>query len=102
MMPSTFFNSISVGLASKRSASSGEMPGWIMVVMMTGTVTSGLNSTGMARKDKKPARIITPKMVMDVRALSRAALKYLIDVTSQNSCVQFDPGTPVPGPMLSM
>jgi hypothetical protein len=46
----------------------------MMVVMMIGTVTSGLSSTGMARKDKKPARIMTAKIVSVVLALLRAAL----------------------------
>ncbi len=46
--PSTACSSFSMGLSSRRSASSGEMPSWIRETKITGMATSGSASLGMA------------------------------------------------------
>ena len=48
-MPSTVLSSSSAGFANNLSASSGEMPSWMIVVTTIGICTSGYISIGIAK-----------------------------------------------------
>lgn len=47
LMPSIERSSFSIGRINRRSASSGEMPSWVMVTVMIGIGTSGSASLGI-------------------------------------------------------
>ena len=55
LIPSNERSSISKGITNRRSASSGEMPSWMMVTTKKGTWMFGSLATGMAARAARPA-----------------------------------------------
>ncbi len=53
--PSNVFNSFSIGRTSNLIPSSGEIPSCLTMIMTTGRVTFGFNSTGIESRAPAPA-----------------------------------------------